>query len=44
MYHKCRKLTTNTRELEWMAWDVMFYLDFTAKKGNVFPFIANIRS
>ena len=23
MYHKCRRLTTNTGELEWMTWDVM---------------------
>ena len=44
MYLKCRRVTTNTGELECMAWDVMFYLDLTVKKGNVFPFIANIRS
>ena len=34
----------NADGLECMAWDVMFYLDLTVKKGNVFPFIANTRS
>ena len=35
MYHKCRRLTANTEELECVAWEVMFYLNLTAKKGNV---------
>ena len=32
------KLTENTRELEFIAWDVMqgfFYVDLTVKKGNL---------
>ena len=39
IYHKCWKLTTNTGELEFMAWDAMlifFTLIFhTAKKDNI---------
>ena len=50
IYHKCWKLTTNTGELEFMAWDAMlifFYVDLSCYKERqyfVLSFIADIRT
>ena len=37
IYHKCRRLRTNTGELECMTWDVMrnfFYIDLSYCKKD----------
>ena len=49
MYHKCRRLTADTAELECMAWDVLrkaFYIDLPLRMAESFviPFIPNIRN